>query len=102
MLAAIPAIIALIEQILPLLGASAATSGLIGTIITALENIIPLIVEVAPTVYNSIKNIITALKADPTTTVDQWAKLDVIDAQLDAANDAAIAAVDPDAASPTP
>lgn len=95
--AAIPAIIAMIEQFLPLLGTSAATTSLIGTIITALENIIPLIVNLAPTVYQSIKNIIVELKGDPATTQAQWAALDAIDTQLDAANDAAIAAVDPDA-----
>lgn len=98
LMTAVTAVIALIEQFLPLIGTSAATSSLIGTVITALENIIPLIVDFAPTVYNSIKNIIVALKADPATTQAQWAKLDEIDAQLDAANDAAIAAVDPDAA----
>lgn len=96
MMPAFTAVIALIEQFLPLLGTSAATSSLIGTIITALENILPLIVDFVPTVYTSVKNIITALKADPATTQAQWAKLDEIDAQLDAANDAAIAAVDPD------
>ena len=97
MLSAIPAIIAMIEQFLPLLGTSAATTSMIGTIITALENIIPLIVDFAPTVYQSVKNIIIALKADPATTATQWDVLDAIDAKLDAANDAAIAAIDPDA-----
>lgn len=93
----ITTIIALIQQFLPLLGTSAATTTLIGSIITTLEKIIPLIVDFAPTVYNSVKNIIIALKADPATTTAQWAALDAIDAKLDAANDAAIAAIDPDA-----
>lgn len=97
MLSAVTAIIAMIEQFLPLLGTSSATSSLIATIITALENIIPLIVDFVPTVYQSVKNIIIALKADPATTQAQWAALDAIDTQLDAANDAAIAAIDPDA-----
>lgn len=97
MLTAVPAIIALIEQFLPLLGTSAATTGLIGTVITALENIVPLIVDFAPTAYNSVKNIISELQANPATTAAQWASLDAIDTQLDVANDAAIAAVDPDA-----
>lgn len=100
MMPALTAIIALIEQFLPLLGTSAATTTLIGTIITALENIVPLIVDFVPTVYTSVKNIITALKADPATTVAQWEVLDTIDTQLDAANDAAIAAIDPDAPLP--
>lgn len=95
--AAITAVIALIQQFLPLLGTSAATSALIGTIITTLENIVPLLIDFVPTVYESVKNIVIALKADPATTQAQWAVLDAIDTQLDAANDAAMAAVDPDA-----
>lgn len=93
----ITSIIAMIEQFLPLLGTSAATTTMIGTVVTALENILPLIIQFVPTVYNSVKNIITEFKADPATTEAQWAALDAIDTQLDAANDAAIAAVDPDA-----
>lgn len=96
-LTAVTAIIALIQQFLPLLGTSSATATLIGTIITALENIVPLLADFVPTVYQSVKNIIVELKADPATTQAQWAALDAIDTQLDAANDAAIAAVDPDA-----
>lgn len=102
MLGTITAVIAMIEQFLPLLGTSAATTSLIATIITALENIIPLAIDFVPTIYTSVKNIIIELKADPATTQAQWASLDAIDTQLDAANDAAIATVDPDApAAPT-
>lgn len=93
----VTAIIALIEQMLPILGTSAATTTLIDSIVTALSKILPLIVEFVPVVYNSVKNIIVELKADPATTAAQWAVLDAIDTQLDTANDAAIAAVDPDA-----
>lgn len=96
-LTVITTIIALIQQVLPLLGTPAATTALISSIISTLEKIVPLIVDFAPVVYNSVKNIIVALKADPATTEAQWAILDAIDAKLDAANDAAIAAVDPDA-----
>jgi hypothetical protein len=92
----VTAIIALIEQMLPVLGTSAATATLIESIINALTKLLPLIIDLIPTVYQSIKNIIIELKADPATTAAQWAALDVIDTQLDAANDAAIAAVDPD------
>lgn len=97
MLSVITTVIALIEQFLPLLGTSAATTTLIGTVITTLEKILPLVIDFVPTVYNSVKNIIIALKDDPATTQAQWAVLDAIDTQLDAANDAAIAAIDPDA-----
>ena len=97
MIEVVTAIIALIQQFLPLLGTSAATTSLIESIINALVKILPLVVEFVPVVYQSVKNIITELKADPATTSAQWAVLDAIDTQLDAANDAAIAAVDPDA-----
>lgn len=97
MIQVVTAIIALIEQLLPILGTSAATTSLVSSIINALTQILPLVIEFVPVVYNSVKNIITALKADPATTAAQWAALDAIDLQLDAANDAAIAAVDPDA-----
>jgi len=90
-------LIPLIEGMLPLLGTSTATEAWIEQIITALENVLPLLGNFVPTVYQAIKNIIVALKADPNTTQAQWTKIDAIDAQLDAANDAAIAAVDPDA-----
>lgn len=90
-------VIALIEQFLPLLGTSAATTSLVDTVIAALTKLLPLITEFVPVVYQSIKNIIIEFKADPATTAAQWAVLDAIDTQLDAANDAAIAAVDPDA-----
>lgn len=94
----VTAIIALIQQFLPLLGTSAATTTMIDSIITALSKLLPLIVDLVPTVYTSVKNIIIELKADPATTAAQWAVLDTIDTQLDASNDAAIAAIDPDAA----
>lgn len=93
----ITAVIALIEQFLPMLGTSAATAGTIGTIINALEQIIPMVVEFAPTAYQAVKNIIAALKNDPATTTAQWEAIDTLETKLDADNDAAIAAVDPDA-----
>ena len=96
--ALITTVIALIEQFLPLLGTSAATAAMIENIIAALEQIVPLVIEFVPVAINSVQNIIALLKGDSSVTPDQWARLDTIDTQLDAANDAAIAAVDPDAA----
>lgn len=92
----ITTIIALIEQFLPLLGTSAATIDMVAKIIAALEQIVPLVIEFAPTAITSVKNIIALLKGS-TVTAEQWAQLDAIDAQLDLANDQAIAAIDPDA-----
>jgi UDP-N-acetylmuramyl tripeptide synthase len=97
---ALTAILALIEQVLPLLGV--AGSPLITTIITALENILPLIVNEIPTVYDAVKNIITVISADPATTATQLAALQALDAQVDAAFDTAAAAVNPDASVTTP
>jgi len=98
----ITAVIALIEQFLPMLGTSAATATMIETIIAALEQIVPLVIEFVPVAVTSVQNIIALLKGDSTVTVEQWARLDAIDAQLDTANDAAIAAVDPDAPATVP
>jgi len=93
----ITTILALIQQFLPLLGTSAATARMIESIIVALEQIVPLVIEFVPVAVTSVQNIIALLKGDSTVTVEQWARLDAIDAALDAANDQAIAAVDPDA-----
>lgn len=92
----VTAIIAMIEQFLPILGTPAATVTMIDGIISALEKLMPAIQRFVPVVYNSIKNIVIALKNDPATTKAQWDVLDAIDVQLDADNDAAINAVDPD------
>lgn len=104
-LSIITTIIALIEQFLPLIGTSAATVTMIDSVIATLTKLLPLITEFVPVVYNSIKNITVslrnALNNDPAATKAQWDAIDAIDAQLDAANDAAIAAVDPDAPSVT-
>ena len=97
---ALTAILALIEEVLPLLGV--AGSPLITTIITALENILPLIVTEIPTVYTAVKNIIAVISNDPATTATQLAALQALDAQVDVAFDAAAAAVNPDASVTTP
>lgn len=93
----VTAIIALIEQMMPLLGTSAATASMVATIIDALTKILPLIVDFIPVVYQSIKNIIAALSNDPSTTPVQWQALQALDAQVDSAFDAAAKDVDPDA-----
>lgn len=92
----VTAIIALIEQIIPLLGTSSATANIIDSAITMLTKILPLIIDFVPTVYTSIKNIIAALGSSATP--EQWTALQALDAQVDAAFDAAAKDVDPDAA----
>lgn len=80
----IQSVLAMIGQFLPLLGTSTAAST-ITSIITALTNLIPLIVDEVETVVPAIKNIIAALSANPATTADQLAQLKTLDAQVDAA-----------------
>ena len=96
-LTVVTAIIALIEQMMPLLGTSAATTTMVAAIIDALTKILPLIVDFIPVVYQSIKNIIAALSGDPLTTPAQWQALQALDAAVDSAFDAAAKDVDPDA-----
>jgi hypothetical protein len=95
MTAALTAVLALIEQILPLLGSSQAN--LIASIIDALTKWLPLIIQEVSALYTPVKNIIEALSANPATTADQLATLQQLDAQVDTAFEAAAAAVDPDA-----
>lgn len=98
MLAVITTVLNLITvTLLPLLGTSAATSAMIGQIVTTIENLLPVIFQFVPQLYQSVKNIIQALTADPATTDAQLASLQSMDAQLDAAFEAAAKAVDPDA-----
>jgi hypothetical protein len=97
MTAALTAVLALIEQILPLLGSSQAT--LIASIIDALVKWLPLIIQEVSALYQPVKNIIAALSANAGTTPDQLATLQQLDAQVDTAFEAIAAQVDPDAAS---
>jgi len=88
----ITAVISLMGQLIPLVGTN---SSLITSIIETLIAIIPEIVTEVETLIPPIKNIIAALTADPATTSDQMKTLANLDAQADAAFEAA--AVDPSA-----
>lgn len=93
MTAAISAILALIEQLLPAI-TSAANTSLIDTIITALTNMLPFIIQEATSLVTPVKNIIAALSANPATTAAQLLQLQTLDTQVDAAFDAAAASTD--------
>jgi hypothetical protein len=95
MTAALTAVLALIEQILPLLGSSQAS--LIASIIDALTKWLPLIIQEVAALYQPVKNIIAALSANAATTADQLATLQQLDAQVDTAFEAIASQVDPDA-----
>lgn len=102
MTAFIAAIIALIEQILPL-AFSASNTALIDQILTVLAGMLPYIVQGAESLYQPVKNIIAALSANPATTAEQLATLQALDQQADAAFEAIAAQTDADsAAAPAP
>ena len=95
MSAAFTAILALIQQLLPVLSGSDAT--LIASIINVLEKWVPLIITGVEELYQPVKNIIAALSANPATTADQLVTLQSLDAQVDAAFESIAVQVDPDA-----
>lgn len=94
----ISAILSMIEALLPLILQSSDKAAQIDNIITALQKWLPIIGDQIVALSTGIKNIIFALAADPSTTPDQFAALQQLDAQTDAAFEAAAKAVDPDAA----
>lgn len=93
MTAAISAILALIEQLLPAI-TSAGNVSLIDSIITALTNMLPFIIDEVETLVTPVKNIIAALSANPATTASQLAQLQALDTQVDAAFEAAAGPTD--------
>lgn len=64
----------------------------INTIVAALIQIIPVAVQEASDLLGPIRNIIAVLSASDGATADQLATLKALDAQVDAAYDAALAA----------
>lgn len=99
----ITAALSLIESVLPLLGGVGNASVVTG-IITALEKIAPVLIEVLPLlgneaklIYQGVKNIINNLRGPGVvTTAQQDADLDSLDAQVDAAWNNVAAQFDPD------
>ena len=101
MSAAITAILALIEQLLPAI-TSVGNVTLIDSIISALTSLMPFIIQEIESLVTPVKNIIAALSASPATTTSQLAQLQGLDSQVDAAFDAAAAQTDADAAAVPP
>lgn len=94
----ITVLLALVQQIAP-----GATTDLIATIIEDLIQIVPVVIKEAQDLLPVIKNIIAALQSNPASVSDQLDALDQLDAQVDAAFDAAAAQAqaDDDAAAAT-
>ena len=97
MSAAIVAFLAVIAQIAPALGTSAAIQGIISTLI----GILPTIVQEVEDVVPIVKNIIAALQANGAVTSYQQAQLTALDAQVDAAFEAAATAAQAEDSSTT-
>lgn len=85
MSAVLTALLAVLAQIAPSLG----TSSSIGAIINALVQIIPSLVQLGEALVQPIRNIIAALSSNPAATADQLSQLRALDAQVDAAFEAA-------------
>ena len=95
---AIQALLALIGQLLPLITGSANVA-LVGSIISTLEQFLPFIVQEISSLYQPVKNIIQALSANPATTAEQLATLQVLDKSADDAFEAIAAETDAQASS---
>ena len=80
-------IVALLTQLLPLLGTM--SGGAIGNIITLLEQVIPIAVKEATDLVAPIQNIISELQGSGVVTSDQLASLEALSAKIDAEFDAA-------------
>jgi len=93
---AILAVLAVIQQIIPLLGTSAATADMITNIIAALTKLMPFIINEIGTLYTSVKNIISLLQNSGQMTQDQITALEQLDSQVDAAWAVILPQIDPD------
>ncbi len=76
----IPAILALLQSIIPSLSSASAITQIIAT----LTSIIPVIVKEVQDVVPMVKNIIAALKSNDVITPEQMTALEALDAQCDA------------------
>ena len=94
-----------VQALLPLLGVSgnaaaavAAIIGMLTKVVRALERLAPLVGDEVSLIYQGVKSIIASLRSDSvSTTAEQDADLDALDARVDAAWDRIAPQFDPDA-----
>jgi hypothetical protein len=98
MSSAIIALLTIIAQIAPSLGATSTITAIINALITIIPTVVKEIEDVVPI----IKNIIAALQSNTATTPDQMAQLTTLDAQCDAAFEAAATAAETEDAAVKP
>src|SRR5438132_1356499 len=91
---AVNLVLPLLEQLLPLFSGGGATSTTVSLVIKGLEVVIPALGSLTTRLMPKIKNIIAAASADPAATKQQLADLRQLDADSDAAFDAALAAAE--------
>lgn len=84
--AVVTVVITLLAKLVPAIGAN---SQLIDDIITALEQIIPVLVKEYQDLVPIVKNIISALQGTDGITADQWTALNALEQQIDAEFDQA-------------
>ena len=89
---AIVALLAIIAQIAPSIG----IPSVVVSIITMLENIVPIAVKEIQDAVPIIKNIIEALRNNDAVTEDQWNQLDALETRIDAEFEAAVAQPGPE------
>lgn len=94
---AVTALLALLTRFVPSLGTPA-----VAELITALIQLLPTLVQLGEDLVPAVKNIIAALSANPATTAEQLDRLQQLDAQVDAAFEAAAAAAEAEDAKGTP
>lgn len=100
-LAAIGTILTTIETVLPVIAGTSATTSVIVSLVTMLEKWVPIVIAEMPSavnLFNSIKGAIAALSSNPATPQEQLPTLQQLDVKVDDAFEAAATAVDPDAA----
>lgn len=85
----IPLLVSLLGQVVPLIGGN---SSLISTVIQALVQLVPLLTQEFKDLLPIVQGIIADLKGNAAVTPDDMATLDALNAQVDAAFDAAAAA----------
>lgn len=76
----VPVLITLLGKLVPAIGANA---GLINTIIEALQQIMPFVVQEYNDLLPVVKNVIAALKGTDGITKDQWDQLDQLETIAD-------------------
>lgn len=100
MLAIATTVISLLTEILPLVGSATVGAASVSTAINTLTQLIPVAVQEGEALITPIKNIIAQISSTGAPTADELASLAALDAQCDAAFEAAAtAAGDPAPAS---